>query len=1266
MYQRLNKLIYGLIIISSVFTSVALAQLLDIPRTVFSNSGQKFSSSDNSTTIIGTIGQTIAGLTANSTYTVGEGFLHTTPDSGVTIFVDADASGNNNGTNWADAFTNLQVALNSAGTGDEIWVAHGNVAYKPGSTRESTFNLSNGVALFGGFNGTETKRSQRDWIGNETILSGDLLGDDGANFINYNDNTAHVVTSVNNDSTAMIDGFTIMSGNASGTFGGGGIRISSSSPIIKNCIFKKNLSNFGGAIEVISANSTPVISNCTFSENRATEDGGGIHIFRENPTVENCVFLKNSAGRGGGILTFQSAAKIVNCLFIENSALKGGAVTHVETNTVITNCTFALNTDSGGGGGIFTDFSSLNQAFIKNCIIWGNNPSSGGGEISSIDAGKLPRISSSNIKNSNGTGASWDNSIGIDDGGNIDADPLFIDSSNPAGSDQLFGTIDDGLRLQRGSPSLDSGAMDDVAVTDIIGFLRPLGPEWDMGAYELNPFGLVNELLPKISDLEDSLMENVNNGDLFGSAVTSIGDLNRDGNVDIAVGAIGDDGSGGGVNQGAVYILFLDENGGVQSHQKINNTEGGLGSVLSNGDLFGSSIISLGDLDGDYVSDIAVGASGYPGGAAAGAVWILFMNEDGTVKQSQKITSVDGGFTGNLDSNDKFGTSIANLGDLNNDGVIDIAVGAIGDDGNSTGETADDFGAVLVLYLNADGTVNGHSKISNDGAGFDGELDGQDEFGQSLTSIGDLNGDGIVDIAVGSWKDDDRGIDQGAVYLLFLSSDSTVKSHKKISASTTVFLKGLQAMDYFGSSLTSLPDLDGNGYVDLAVGALGDDNGGSGNNADRGAVWILSLDTSGTVEVFQKISGTGGDFSGDLDNGDNFGAALSHIEDLDGNGSPKLAIGAPGDDDGGLDRGAVWINKLNAVAFASLGDFAWLDINENGLQDSGEPGVNGVAVQLFQPGINAVVGGGDDFLTKSTITKESGLFSFNHLSAGDYFIRVPEPFLISVSDQGSNDQIDNDIDPMTKSTELLSLAPGEENNDTDIGLKQPETGFLLTVNSIPFGGINITGNSVLLSGSTNYAAFLDGNVDMTLNAPSTAGNLNNGFVSWVLNDSELINDQTLNRTLNHNTEIIVIYENQWFFEPGWNLISIPVSPDAATLNILNSQLHPPFWLWDGKKFIVADDLDAGSGYWVYSSGAFSIKPEGAVLNNGIIPTLHAGWNLVGVNGHKPVNTSDLSDPKSVIWTWDAAQQQFLTVHDLSLQSFEIGKLLPGKGYWIFK
>jgi len=140
-----------------------------------------------------------------------------------------------------------------------------------------------------------------------------------------------------------------------------------------------------------------------------------------------------------------------------------------------------------------------------------------------------------------------------------------------------------------------------------------------------------------------------------------------------------------------------------------------------------------------------------------------------------------------LNEKDHFGISISQIGDLNNDGIMDIVVGAYKDDDGGL-----DRGAVYIIFLNDDGTVKSFQKISDTAGGFDDVLHDGDEFGRAIANIGDLNNDGIMDIAVGA--DDDGGQDRGAVYIIFLNDDGTVKSFQKISGEEETFW--LQNIEY--------------------------------------------------------------------------------------------------------------------------------------------------------------------------------------------------------------------------------------------------------------------------------------------------------------------------------------------------------------------------------------------------------------------------------------------------------------------------------------
>jgi predicted outer membrane repeat protein len=396
--------------------------------------------------------------------------------------------GANNGTSWQDAFTTLQPALEAAATDDEIWVAEG--TYKPkaqhGGTgdRYKSFQLKNGVALYGGFAGTEASRDERNWVLHETILSGDLNGDDRPGFANNSDNSYHVFyhpVGTDLDSSAILDGFTISDGNADQIppdDRGGGMYNNYSSPALSNCIFAGNsASNYGaGMYNNVGA---PMLTDCTFSGNSAHYYAGGMYNDYSSPVLTNCTFEGNSAGyNGGGMINFGGAPVLTNCTFSGNSASNyGGGILNQNSLAALTNCTFSGNSAGSVGGGMhnfgsesprLTDCTfSGNSAgtvgggmynygapMLTNCTFWGNSAVHEGGGMynggissptltNSILWGDTP----DQISNSSGSAIVTYSDIqgGWLGEGNIDLDPLFVEPGNGD------------FHLGLGSPCIDAG-----------------------------------------------------------------------------------------------------------------------------------------------------------------------------------------------------------------------------------------------------------------------------------------------------------------------------------------------------------------------------------------------------------------------------------------------------------------------------------------------------------------------------------------------------------------------------------------------------------------------------------------------------------------------------------------------------------------------------------------------------------------------------------------------------------------------------------------
>ena len=245
--------------------------------------------------------------------------------------------------------------------------------------RTATFQLINDVAIYGGFPSGGGDWNSREPNAHETILSGDLNGDDGPDFVNNDENSYHVVTGSRTDETAILDGFTITGGNANGfgqyDYGGGMYNSYNSSPTVTNCTFSGNSAERGGGMCNYGNTSSPTVVNCTFSGNSADYGGGGMYNYSGSPTVTNCTFSGNSASEsGGGMENYQdSSPTVTNCTFSGNRAQHGGGMYNsFFSRPTVTDCTFSGNSAERGGG----MYNSSSSPTVTNCTFSGNEANS--------------------------------------------------------------------------------------------------------------------------------------------------------------------------------------------------------------------------------------------------------------------------------------------------------------------------------------------------------------------------------------------------------------------------------------------------------------------------------------------------------------------------------------------------------------------------------------------------------------------------------------------------------------------------------------------------------------------------------------------------------------------------------------------------------------------------------------------------------------------------------------------------------------------------
>ena len=384
-------------------------------------------------TVAGSVyGFTVTGLQADTTYdftiTAYDDYGNestgltapTTTLRGVAIFVTEHGAGDNDGSSWDNAVAGnqLQLVIDGAVSGTQVWIAKG--TYIPTGNMISSdpvtdhFKMKNNVAIYGGFAGNEDATTfdmnERDLDANETILSGDLNGDDESGGTN-NDNAYHVFyhNNLGVNQYAVLDGVTITGGNAFYHNGhGGGMYNLNSSPTLRNVTISGNTAVAGGGGMYNESNSNPMLMDVTISGNmavagggmfnntssptltkvtingnKATIDGGGIYNVSGNPMLTKVTISGNTANNiGGGIYNVLGNPALTKVTISGNVASLGGGMGSIGGNPTLTNVVINGNTADGGGG--MYNGNSGNPT-LTNVTISGNTARISGGGVYNED-----------------------------------------------------------------------------------------------------------------------------------------------------------------------------------------------------------------------------------------------------------------------------------------------------------------------------------------------------------------------------------------------------------------------------------------------------------------------------------------------------------------------------------------------------------------------------------------------------------------------------------------------------------------------------------------------------------------------------------------------------------------------------------------------------------------------------------------------------------------------------------------------------------------
>ena len=394
----------------------------------------------------------------------------------------------------------------------------------------------------------------------------------------------------------------------------------------------------------------------------------------------------------------------------------------------------------------------------------------------------------------------------------------------------------------------------------------------------------------------------INRSDQSGSSVSAAGDLNGDGIDDLIIGAPLS-GPNGNRDAGQSYVLFGSRNGfsAAFNLSSLNGNNGFAINGMAVGDNSGGSVSAAGDVNGDGIADIIIGArqAGPHGTASAGQSYVIFGNRSG-FSPSFNLSSLNGsnGFAINgINRLDYSGFSVSGAGDINGDGIADLIIGASSPDAILQGANQSYviFGSRSGFEATFDlSSLNGRNGFAINSIGL------ADSLGISVSGAGDINGDGIDDVIVGANRADPDGkINAGQSYVIFGSRSGFSASFNlsSLNGSNGFAINGVAGRDrssdgdYSGGSVSAAGDVNGDGIADIIIGAeVADANG----QRAPGQSYVIYGSRSGFSSSFNlsDLNGSNGFAINGIASGDNAGHSVSGAGDINGDGIADLIISA--------------------------------------------------------------------------------------------------------------------------------------------------------------------------------------------------------------------------------------------------------------------------------------------------------------------------------------------------------------------------------------